>query len=445
MTQHLIVNALVVTGGDNSKVIPGGAVCYDGAQIVAVGTTADLEKLYPKAKKRNVNGMVVMPGYICTHHHLYSTMARGMGIPGTPASNFTEILERLWWKVDYALGMEDVKYSALIPLCECIRNGTTTIIDHHAGPSCREGSLDVIADAVKQAGMRASLCYEVSDRNVAGGGVEENIRFIKRCKKENDPQLSALFGLHASFTVGDKTLERCSSEARALGAGFHTHVAEDKADVDHCQTTYGIGVVERFHKFGVTGDKSIFVHCIHITEKEMDILAQTKTAAVHNPESNMNNAVGVAQVLTMLKKGVLVGLGTDGMASDMPAQMRCAYLLHRLDQRDPRVAFCEAPQLLLQNNRAIANRHFSVKLGELAAGCAADIIVVDYIPPTPFGTDNFLGHLIFGMVDATVDTTIASGKVLMEGKKITALDEQSIAARSRELAPQMWARRRAND
>jgi putative selenium metabolism protein SsnA len=445
MAQQLIVNGLVVTGGDNSTVIPGGAVCYDGATIVEVGKTADLEKKYPQAQKRNANGMVVMPGYICTHHHFYSTMARGMGIPGTPASNFTEVLERLWWKVDCALNMDDVRYSALIPLAECIRNGTTTIIDHHAGPSCREGSLDVIAETVKQAGVRASLCYEVSDRNVAGGGVEENIRFIKRCNAEKDPQLAALFGLHASFTVGDKTLERCAAEAKALGAGFHTHVAEDKADVDHSMKNYGMGVVERFHQFGVTGENSIFVHCIHISEKEMEILAATKTAAVHNPESNMNNAVGCARVLTMLQKGVLVGLGTDGMASDMPAQMRCAYLLHRHDQRDPRVAFCEAPQLLLGNNRAIANRHFRVKVGELAAGCAADIIMVDYIPPTPFGSDNFLGHLIFGMVDATVDTTIASGKVLMEGKKIVSLDEQAIAAKSRELAPQMWARRQPND
>ncbi|HNW91695.1 MAG TPA: putative aminohydrolase SsnA [bacterium] len=445
MAQQLIVNGLVVTGGDNSKVIPGGAVCYDGATIVEVGTTADLEKKYPAAQKRNVNGMVVMPGFICAHHHFYSTMARGMGIPGTPAANFVEVLERLWWKVDYALTMEDVKYSALIPLAECIRNGTTSIIDHHAGPSCREGSLDVIADTVKQAGLRASLCYEVSDRNVAGGGVDENLRFIRRCQKEKDPQLAALLGLHASFTVGDATLERCAAEARALGAGFHTHVAEDKSDVEHCQKTYGMGVVERFHKFGVTGEKSIFVHCIHIAEKEMEILAATKTAAVHNPESNMNNAVGAAKVLTMLKKGVLVGLGTDGMGSDMPVQMRCGYLLHRHEQRDPRVAFCEMPQLLLQNNRTIANRQFSVKVGELAAGCAADIIVVDYIPPTPFGSDNFLGHFIFGMVDATVDTTIGSGKVLMEGKKIVSLDEQAIAAKSRELAPKMWARRRAND
>ena len=169
MAQQLIVNGLVVTGGDNSKVIPGGAVCYDGATIVEVGTTAALEKKYPAAKQRNVNGMVVMPGYICTHHHLYSTMARGMGIPGTPASNFSEILERLWWKVDYALGMEDVKYSALIPLCECIRNGTTTIIDHHAGPSCREGSLDVIADAVKHECLAGTVAFDAHNGRAASG------------------------------------------------------------------------------------------------------------------------------------------------------------------------------------------------------------------------------------------------------------------------------------
>jgi len=440
MTQHLITNALVVTGGKTSRVIAGGAVCYEAGKIVEVGPTTELETKYPKAVKRNVAGMVVMPGLICAHHHLYSTMARGMCPPGEPAANFVEILERLWWKLDKALSMDDVYYSALIPLLECIRNGTTTIFDHHAGPSCRDGSLDVIAKAVKEAGIRASLCYEVSDRNIEGAGIEENVRFLKRLKDAPDEQLHGMFGLHASFTVNAATLEKCVKSARDLGAGFHVHVAEDKADVADSMAKYNMPCVERLVQAGAGGPESLFIHCIHINEKEMDLLAETGTIAVHNPESNMNNAVGVAKVLKMIGKDVMVGLGTDGMSSDMLAQMRCAYLLHRLDQADPRVAFCEAPQMLLTNNAAIANKFFPVKLGELSPGAAADITVIDYDPPTPLTSDNFLGHLIFGMVDATVDTTIASGKVLMAGKKITVLDETEIAARARELAPKMWER-----
>jgi cytosine/adenosine deaminase-related metal-dependent hydrolase len=172
----------------------------------------------------------------------------------------------------------------------------------------------------------------------------------------------------------------------------------------------------------------------------MDHLASTRTAVVHNPESNMNNAVGVTPLLVMLKKGVLVGLGTDGMSSDMLSQMRCAYLLHRLSNRDPRVAFLEAPQILLQNNAEIARRQFGVQLGQIAPGRPADLAILDYRPPTPLTEANFLGHLIFGLVDAVVDTTVCKGKILMQDKKVLSLDEERITARSRELAPRMWQR-----
>ena len=154
----------------------------------------------------------------------------------------------------------------------------------------------------------------------------------------------------------------------------------------------------------------------------------------------MNNAVGVTKGLEMLKKGILVGLGSDGMSSDMLSQMRCAYLLHRLANHDPRVAFMEAPQMLLQNNAEIAERQFGIRLGEITEGHPADLAIMDYQPPTPLSEANFLGHLIFGLVDATVDTTVCRGKILMQGKKVLSMDEEQIAARSRELAPQMWQR-----
>jgi cytosine/adenosine deaminase-related metal-dependent hydrolase len=303
----------------------------------------------------------------------------------------------------------------------------------------RDGSLDLIESAVRQAGIRASLCYEVSDRNAVGGGIEENERFIKKTGR-GDGQIAAMMGLHASFTLSDRTLEKCVGIARDGNVGCHVHVAEDAADREDALRKYGIPTVMRLEKLGVTGEKSLFIHCVHVDEAEMERIAATKTAVVHNPESNMNNAVGVTPLLELLKKGVLVGLGTDGMSSDMLAQMRCAYLLHRLAKRDPRVAFVEAPQLLLQNNAEIARRQFALPLGQLAAGCPADLAILDYRPPTPLSEANFLGHLIFGLVDAVVDTTVCRGKVLMRDKKIIALDEERIVARSRELAPKMWQR-----
>ena len=432
-------NGIVVTLGEKNRVLWNSTVVTDGELVTTLGDSAEMKRRFPEAESVDCSGQIVLPGFICAHHHFYSTMARGMSIPGEPAANFVQILERLWWKVDRALTEEDVLLSAQLPLIDCIRNGTTTVIDHHASPSMRDGSLDLIEKAVRQAGIRASLCYEVSDRNTPGGGVEENERFIKKVGK-GDGQIAAMMGLHASFTLSDVTLEQCVVIARDAGVGCHIHVAEDAADREDSLAKYNLPTVKRLDKLGLTGEKSIFVHCVHIDDSEMDILASTKTTVVHNPESNMNNAVGVTPLLKLLKKGVLVGLGTDGMGSDMLAQMRCAYLLHRLANHDPRVAFLEAPQLLLQNNARIAERQFGLRLGEISEGRPADLAILDYQPPTPLSEANFLGHLIFGLVDATVDTTVCRGKILMKGKKIISMDEERLAARSRELAPQMWKR-----
>ncbi|MBE3068449.1 MAG: putative aminohydrolase SsnA, partial [Chloroflexi bacterium] len=418
-------NGIVVTLGEKNRVLWNATVVTDGELVTAVGDSAEMKRRFPEAESVDCSGQIVLPGFICTHHHFYSTMARGMSIPGEPAANFVQILERLWWKVDRALDAEDITLSAQLPLIDCIRNGTTTVIDHHASPSMRDGSLDLIEKAVRQAGIRASLCYEVSDRNTPGGGVEENERFIKKVGK-GDGQIAAMMGLHASFTLSDATLEQCVSIARDAGVGCHIHVAEDTADREDSLAKYNMPTVNRLDKLGLTGEKSIFVHCVHIDDSEIDILAATKTAVVHNPESNMNNAVGVTPLLKLLKKGVLVGLGTDGMGSDMLVQMRCAYLLHRLANHDPRVAFLEAPQLLLQNNAQIAESQFGLRLGEITEGQPADLAILDYQPPTPLSEANFLGHLIFGLVDATVHTTVCRGKILMKGKKILSMDEERL-------------------
>lgn len=430
-------NGIVATLGDDNQVIWDGSVVVEGDKIAAVGDAAEMKNRFAEAEVVDCAGKVVLPGFMCTHHHFYSTMARGMAVPGEPAANFVEILERLWWRLDKALADEDISLSAQVPLIECIRNGTTTVIDHHASPSMREGSLDLIEKAVRQAGIRASLCYEVSDRNAVGGGVEENRRFIRKVGK-GDGQIAAMMGLHASFTLSDATLEKCVGIARDAGVGCHVHVAEDLADREDSLKKYGMPAATRLDKLGATGEKSLFIHCVHIDDSEMDVIAGTGTAVVHNPESNMNNAVGVTRLFDLLRRGVLVGLGTDGMSSDMLAQMRCAYLLHRLANHDPRVAFLEAPQLLLQNNSEICRRQFGLPLGRIAAGGPADLAILDYRPPTPMQTNNFLGHLIFGLVDAVVDTTVCRGQMLMKNKQLLTLDEERITARSRELAPRVW-------
>ncbi|WP_372367084.1 putative aminohydrolase SsnA [Candidatus Uabimicrobium sp. HlEnr_7] len=439
MNEYLITNGTIVTLGESNDVISQGVVYIKDGKIADFGDKSLVEK-YNCPVGIDAKNKVIMPGFICAHHHLYSTMARGFAPPGEPAYTFQEVLERLWWKLDAALGVEDVYYSALVPMIECIRNGTTTIIDHHASPKCADGSLDQIANAVLESGIRACLCYEVSDRNKLGEGLAENARFLERVQSENSPFLTAMLGMHASFTIGNDTLHKCKEIAEKYNVGYHIHVCEGPEDGVDSQKKYGMTPIERLIREGICGEKSIFAHCIHIDDQQIELLRDSKTIVLHNPESNMNNAVGVTPILKMMSQGIVVGMGTDGMSSDMLSQMRCAYLLHRLANKDPRVAFTEAPQMLLNNNPLIAERFFSQRLGVIEKNAPADLAILDYIPPTNMCKNNFLGHFIFGMVDAVVDTTIASGKILMKNKKILHLDEEKIAARSRELAAKLHQR-----
>lgn len=384
-----------------------------------------------------------MPGMINTHMHLYSTFARGMDSKSKPPQNFGDILEGLWWKLDKLLTIDDVYYSGLMPLIECIKTGTTTIIDHHASPMAITGSLFTLAKAAKETGIRASFCYEVSDRDgdaIAQLGIKENVDFIAACQAKPDPMVAGMFGIHASLTVSDQTLSKCCEEAKGLGAGFHIHVAEGKEDLEDSLAKYGLRVVERLEKFGVLGPKTIAVHCVHVDDHEIDLLKESNTQVVHNPESNMGNAVGLAPVLKMLSRGVKVGLGTDGYTCDMFESGKVANVLHKHGAANPSVAWGEVPQMLYGNNPEIASGLFGGKFGELIEGAWADVIVVDYVPPTPIGPDNWSGHLLFGVSGRSVETTVINGRVRMLERKLIDIDEEAIGARSRELAQALWQR-----
>lgn len=434
----LVKNATVVTLDPSQPVLDSGDILVEGERIAAVGRNLAAPD---GADVLDAAGLVAVPGLINAHHHLYSSFARGFAAPGEPASNFTEILERLWWKLDLALDPEGVRYSSLVALVEAVKTGCTTLIDHHASPSCTDGSLDVIEETVREAGLSACLCYETSDRNVAGDGLAENERFIRKTRAAGaDDQVTALFGLHAQMTLSDASLERAGAVCAETGAGCHIHVAEGTADEEDCLAKHGCRIVPRLQKFGLAGPSSIFVHGIHLDEAEMDLVASTGTMMVHNPESNMNNAVGTQKMLALLKKGILLGLGTDGMTSHMISAARTAHLLQRATFADPRLAFVEACTMLLENNAAIAARCFKTPRGRLAAGQLADIALFRYAPTTPLEPNRILGHYLYGLNFAPVHSTIARGKFLMRNFKLLTLDEDRIAARARELARETWSR-----
>ena len=443
----LITGGRVVTWEPEADLIDDGAVYLAGGQVVAVGTAAELGAAYPDAERLDARGQLIMPGNICAHTHFYGAFARGMAIPGPAPKDFPESLERLWWPLDPALDEEAVRYSALVCLVDAVKHGTTTLIDHHASPNALEGSLDVIADAVQQAGLRAVLCYEVTDRYgeaSAQASIEENVRFIKAAR--DYPMLAGTFGLHASLTLSEETLAASADAAEGLGTGFHVHVAEHESDEYDSLARSGKRVVDRLQAHGILGPRSIVAHTVHIDMREAAILRETGTWVTHQPRSNMNNAVGVADVEGMLRLGIPVCLGNDGFSNNMWAEWKTAYLLHKAWHRNPRrMNGMDVVQMAIHNNAALAGVFFpDAQPGLLVPGAAADVILVDYHPTTPLTAGNLPWHILFGFESSMVTSTIAGGKLLMRDRELLTLDEAAIAARAREIVPEVWARYEAN-
>ncbi|MBN1814023.1 MAG: putative aminohydrolase SsnA [Anaerolineae bacterium] len=445
----LITHARLATLGDDPQLIEDGALLVTGDSIADLGTAAELSARYLEVERWDAAGQLVLPASICAHTHFYGAFARGMAVPGEAPANFPQILESLWWRLDKALTLEDVRYSALVCLVDAIRHGTTTLIDHHASPSAIEGSLDTIAEAVQEAGLRASLCYEVTDRDGperAQAGVVENARFARRFAKSQisnlKSQIAASFGLHASLTLSDETLADCAAAASELGLGFHVHAAEDVADQEDSLRKSGKRVIHRLHDAGILGPRTIAVHCVHVDEEEIEVLAETGTWVTHQPRSNMNNGVGVAPVEAMLRAGVNVGLGNDGFSNQMFAEMKAAYLVHKLAQRDPRAMPGDVVMRLAYANNARLACVFwpELVLGELCKDAAADLVFLDYHPTTPLTAGNLPWHLLFGIEASMITATVCAGRALMRDRALLTLDEEAITARSRELAARVWGR-----
>ena len=436
----IIKNGKLITWEPENQILEDNQLLIQDGLIKEIGP--DLEKNYPDEEIVDAGGQYIMPGNICAHTHFYGAFARGMGIPGDAPKDFPEILEKLWWPLDMALDEDGVRYSALVFAVDAIKNGTTTLFDHHASPSFIDGSLDVIGDVLLDAGLRGVLCYEVTDRNGKEGakkGIDENVRFIK--KAAGIDRLGAAFGLHASLTLDDYTLEACR-EAIGDEAGFHIHVGEHQADEYDSLKRGGLRVVDRLKKFGILGPKSIVAHGVHIDQQEAALLKESGTWLTHQARSNMNNAVGVAAIEDFLRLGIPVCLGTDGFYHAMWEEWKTVYFLHKLHHRDPRrMSAMDIVQMGVHNNAALANLYLpETTVGVLQPGAAADLIFVDYHPYTPLSAGNLPWQIIFGIQESMITSTMVAGKFLMKDNQILTLDEEKIAAEAQKIAPEIWKR-----
>lgn len=442
----LIINGKLITWQKPNKILNDKALYIKDGVIKEIGPQQELASRFISEEVVDAQGQYIMPGGICGHTHFYGAFARGMAIPGLPPKDFLEILQKLWWPLDKSLSTQDIKYSALVCMIDAIKHGTTTLIDHHASPNCIENCLDGIMDAAKQSGLRVSLCYEVTDRDGADRarkGIDENIRFINLVKNDKplDGRIAANFGLHASLTLSEQTLEACRASIPD-DSGFHIHVAEHPVDEYDSLMKSGTRVVDRLYKHGILGPRTIVAHAVHVDAKEISLLAETDTWVLHQPRSNMNNAVGIGNIESMMRAGVKVGLGNDGFSNAMWEEWKTAYLVHKVWNKDPRrMTGYDIVEMAVYNNARMASELFGNKIiGRIEVGAQADLIFVDYHPFTPLSEDNLPWHIIFGFHESMVTTTIVDGRILMKDRQLLTLDENEITAQALKLTPAVWER-----
>lgn len=418
-----------------------GHVVVEGERIATAGPGPAPE--IADAARIDAGGRLLTPGFVNAHTHLYSSLARGIPLSRFAPTSFGEILEQLWWKLDRALDLDAVYHSAVVGAVGHLRSGVTALFDHHASPAAIMGSLSQIKRAVAAVGLRADLCYEVTDR---GGererneGIAENIRFAREEREEG--RFASHMGLHASFTLSDAALDRAVPAAGEVGVPFHVHLAEGKEDPLDALHRNGVRTAERLDRFGILTEGTLLIHGIHLSGAELALLAERPATVIHNPRSNMNNAVGAAQVEAMRTRGVRVGIGTDGFGCDIVGELLVARLLAHHTSGDPTAL--PDPQLLriLEENYRLAEGAFGVPLGKVAPGYAADLVVWNYAPPTPLDAGTLLSHLLFSSISEGLRpwTVIVSGEVRLQEGRILSLDEDGVLAAARAAAARLWTR-----
>jgi putative selenium metabolism protein SsnA len=441
---RLLTGGTLITSLDPPRVSRGDLLVVD-RHIAAVGDASSdaVAALAEPPTRLDCHGCLVVPGNVSAHTHLYSALARGMPYHLDPPRSFLEILQRVWWRLDRALDEASVRASALVAGREALLAGTTTVFDHHASPNAIDGSLDIVAQALGELGLRVVCAYEVTDRDGperARAGIDENRRFLTRVARGDLPLARGMVGAHASFTVGTATLAELADLVRLTHAGVHIHVAEDVVDEADAEARFGRRVVERLADAGVLAQRSLLAHAVHVNADEIGLVREAAATVAHNPRSNMHNGVGRAPLAAL---GRSVALGSDGMGDDLFEEGRAACIRGREDD----LAFGpNQPLGMLSRGAALAGRLFDEpELGRLVPGAPADLAVLEYDTPTPLDAASLPGHWVFGLSGARVRDVLVAGEPVVRSRRLARVDEDEIAERARVQAGLLWARLEAMD
>ena len=380
------------------------------------------DALGPEDRVLDCAGKLVTKSFGCGHHHIYSTLARGMPAPPRIPANFLEVLEYIWWRVDKRLDRDMIEASALAAALHMAKHGVTFCIDHHSSPYAIDGSLETIARAFEKIGLGHLLCYENSCRDGQDSmeaGLAETDAYLSSGRKGH-------VGLHASFTVDDDLLEKSVELARKHGTGLHVHVAEAPADQEHCLKTYGKRVIQRLHGFGaMESPHTLLGHCVFLDDNEKKLSRESPVWVVQNVESNQNNNVGATGYIGLTGN---VMLGTDGMHSDMLRSAKAAYLVGQNTEG-------VSPDQMYERFR---NVHRFIEAMGAEGDADNNLVILDYDTPTEITSENFTGHFIYGLESSHVLSVIAQGKVIVEKRRITGADETEIIAYAREQGLRLW-------
>lgn len=363
----------------------------------------------------------ITKSFACGHHHVYSALALGMPAPVKIPNNFYEILKNIWWQLDKALNIDIIKASAYATAIECAKNGVTYVIDHHSSPYAIEGSLQTISDAFNEVGVGHLLCYEISDR--------DGVDIAKQALNETENYLQnneGLVGLHASFTLTNKTLTKAVKLAQKYNTGVHVHVAEDLYDQEHCFDIHNKRVIERFKDYGILDlPKSIFVHSLYLTDDERRLIKQSGAFVAHAIESNLNNSVGQ---FSSCHLGENIMYGTDGMHSDMLRASKASYFYGKqADMLD-----------INETYRRFRQVHQYTSKNDFNGDDDNNLVVLDYKPSTSFTTDNFLSHFMYGIESKHVQHVIANGKLIVRDKQILGINEDDIKEFTNDCSQLLW-------
>ena len=421
-----IINAWICCVNDNSiEPIFGDLTVANGKISKIEGKEFVAEKVLRSNENEkdvlNVKGKVITIPLVNFHDHFYSMLAKGLPING-PMDNFHNILKNLWWKVDRATDEKIITASAQSGILDSIKNGVTYIFDHHSSPDTASGSLGLIANVFEETGLRGVLCFETTDRNgekLADQGLEENKNSLQNTKFKN---VNGLLGLHASFTLSDKSLESASELMKELNTGIHIHVCEDKIDNELSKKTYRLFPVERLKHFNLLNDKSILSHGIHLTKSDYETIGENGSAIAFNPDSNMNNAVGLPD-FNSIPNEIPVLMGTDGMHSNITKSLKQLFLLLRYTGKSFDESFKMINKVYFDQIKFV--KRFFPDFSFLQKNDNADFIIWDYVPPTPFTQENFWGHFIYGILESHVSDVIQNGKILMKGHSLQ-IDEEKL-------------------